>query len=102
MLGGILAYGEMLFDEAPEDSPQKRHAQNVLTAATRGRELVQQILAYGRSQRGEHVPTDVCRTVAETLELLRGLGARLRYAEGEHPRRAARRHGRTPRSCTRS
>jgi len=36
----------MLFEEAPEDSPLKRYAQNVLTAASRGRELVEQILAY--------------------------------------------------------
>jgi signal transduction histidine kinase len=72
VLGGILAYGEMLFEEAPADSPLKRYAQNVLTAGTRGRALVEQILAYSRSQRGRRVPTDICRTVAETLELVRG------------------------------
>ena len=44
VLGGIMAFGEMLLDEAPDNTPQKRHAQNVLTAATRGRELVRQIL----------------------------------------------------------
>ena len=71
VLGGITAYGEMLFDDAPENSPRKRYAQNVLTAATRGRDLVDQILAYTRSQRGKHAPTDVCRIVAETLELVR-------------------------------
>ena len=70
VLGGILAYGEMLFDEAPEGARCKRHAQNVLTAATRGRDLVEQILIYSRSQHGSYVPTDMCRTVAETLELL--------------------------------
>jgi PAS domain S-box-containing protein len=72
VLGGILAYGEMLFEEAPGSSPLKRYAQNVLTAATRGRALVEQILAYSRSQRGKRAPTDMCRTVAETLELVRG------------------------------
>jgi signal transduction histidine kinase len=72
VLSGILAYGDMLFDEAPANSPRKRYAQNVLTAATRGRALVDQILAYSRSQRGKRAPTDVCRTVAETLELVRG------------------------------
>jgi signal transduction histidine kinase len=72
VLGGILAYGEMLFEEAPADSPLKRYAQNVLTAGTRGRALVEQILAYSRSQGGRRVPTDICRTVAETLELVRG------------------------------
>ena len=40
VLGGIMAFGEMLFDEAADNTPQKRHAQNVLTAATRGRELI--------------------------------------------------------------
>jgi signal transduction histidine kinase len=72
VLSGILAYGDMLFDEAPANSPRKRYAQNVLTAATQGRALVDQILAYSRSQRGKRAPTDICRTVTETLELVRG------------------------------
>jgi PAS domain S-box-containing protein len=72
VLGGILAYGEMLFEQAPASSPLKRYAQNVLTAANRGRALIDQILDYSRSQRGKRVPTDLCRTVAETLELVRG------------------------------
>ena len=71
VLGGIMAFGEMLFDEAPEDAPRKRYAQNVLTAAGRGRELVAQILTYSRRQPGKHEPTDACRIVAETLEFLR-------------------------------
>jgi PAS domain S-box-containing protein len=72
VLAGVFAYGEMLFEEAPADSPLKRYAQNVLTAASRGRELVEQILAYSRSQRGKRVPVDVANVVAETIELIRG------------------------------
>ena len=72
VLAGVFAYGEMLFEETPEDSPLKRYAKNVLTAATRGRALVEQILAFGRSQLGKRVPVDVTQVVAETLELLRG------------------------------
>ena len=72
VLGGIFAYGEMLHEETPDDSPLKRYAQNVLTAASRGRELVEQILGYSRSQRGKRVPVDVVHVVAETLELVRG------------------------------
>jgi signal transduction histidine kinase len=72
VLAGVFAYGEMLFDETPEDSPLKRYAKNVLTAATRGRALVEQILAFSRSQLGKRVPIDVTQVVAETLELLRG------------------------------
>src|SRR6266403_2136444 len=72
VLAGVFAYGEMLFEETAEDSPLKRYAKNVLTAATRGRALVEQILAYSRSQLGKRVPVDVTHVVAETLELLRG------------------------------
>jgi signal transduction histidine kinase len=72
VLAGVLAYGEMLFEETPADSKLKRYAQNVLTAATRGRELVEQILTYSRSQRGARVPVDLTKIVAETLELIRG------------------------------
>ncbi|MFM0268429.1 AAA family ATPase [Paraburkholderia sediminicola] len=72
VLAGVFAYGEMILDEAPEGSPLRRYAQNVLTAASRGRELVEQILAYSRSQRGRRAPVDVAQVVAETLELIRG------------------------------
>jgi PAS domain S-box-containing protein len=72
VLSGVLAYGEMLLEDAPASSPRERYAQNVLTAATRGRALVEQILAYSRSQRGKRAPADVCRIVTETLELVRG------------------------------
>jgi signal transduction histidine kinase len=72
VLAGVLAYGEMLFEETPADSKLKRYAQNVLTAATRGRELVEQILTYSRTQRGARVPVDLTKVVAETLELIGG------------------------------
>ncbi|HEY0337568.1 MAG TPA: PAS domain S-box protein [Burkholderiales bacterium] len=79
VLSGIIAYGEMLLEDAPPNSPRERYAQNVLTAASRGRALVEQILAYSRSQRGKRAPTDICRTVTETLELVRGsLPAKIR------------------------
>src|SRR4029077_6945931 len=72
VLAGVLAYGEMMFYESAADSPLKRYAQTALTAASRGRELVEQILAYSRRQRGKRVPVDVANVVAETLELIRG------------------------------
>jgi PAS domain S-box-containing protein len=72
VLAGVFAYGEMLFEETPADSPLKRYAKNVLTAATRGRALVEQILAFSRSQLGKRAPIDIGQVVAETLELLRG------------------------------
>ena len=72
VLAGIFAYGEMLFEETPEGSPLRRYAQNVLAAATRGRELVDQILGYSRSHRGRRTPVDIATVVAEALELVRG------------------------------
>ena len=72
VLAGIFAYGEMLVEETPDGSPLRRYAQNVLTAASRGRGLVEQILGYSRSQRGKRAPVDIAHVVAETLELVRG------------------------------
>jgi PAS domain S-box-containing protein len=88
VLAGVFAYGEMLFDETPEHSPHKRYAKNVLTAATRGRALVEQILAYTRSQIGRRAPLDIGPVVAETLELLRGslpAGIRLQASTPQVP-----------------
>src|SRR5262249_45671437 len=72
ILGGILGYAELLTEQAPEGSPLRRYARNVLTAANRARGLVDQILAYSRSQRVQRAPIDLGRIVAETLELVRG------------------------------
>jgi PAS domain S-box-containing protein len=88
VLAGIFIYGEMLFEKTPGRSPLKRYAQNVLTAANRGRELVEQILAYSRSQRGKRVPVDVAHVIGETLELVRGslpAGVRLEASAPERP-----------------
>jgi signal transduction histidine kinase len=72
VLSGILGYGETLVEETPEGSPLRRYSQNVLTAANRGRALVEQILDYSRSQRGKRSPVDIVGVAAETLELVRG------------------------------
>jgi signal transduction histidine kinase len=88
VLAGVFAYCEMLVDEAPAGSPLKRYAQNVLTAASRGRELVEQILTYSRSQHGKRAPVDLAHIVAETLELVRGSlpkGIRLGANASESP-----------------
>jgi PAS domain S-box-containing protein len=72
VLLGILGYGEMLFEETPAASPLRRYAQNVLTAANRGRALVEQILAYSRSQQSKRARVDLAGVVAETLDLVTG------------------------------
>jgi signal transduction histidine kinase/ActR/RegA family two-component response regulator len=72
ILGGILGYGEMLVEETSEGSRLKRYARNILTAANRARDLVDQILAYSGSQRGKRVAVDLGQIVTETLDLVRG------------------------------
>ncbi|HYT97662.1 MAG TPA: ATP-binding protein [Casimicrobiaceae bacterium] len=72
VLSCILAYGEMLNERVPEASSQKRYATNVLAAAARGQALVEQILAYSRPETEDRDPTDLRRTVADALDLLRG------------------------------
>src|SRR6202035_4993816 len=88
VLAGVFAYGEMLVEEKPAGSPLQRYAQNVLNAASRGRELVEQILTYSRSQHGKRAPVDIAHVVAETLELVRGsipVGIRLGANASESP-----------------
>jgi PAS domain S-box-containing protein len=72
VLLGILGFGEMLFEETPAASPLRRYAQNVLTAANRGRALVEQILAYSRRQPSKRAPVDLAGVVVEALELVTG------------------------------
>jgi len=68
----VFAYGEMLIEETPE-TLRSTLSKNVLTGATRGRALVEQILAYSRSQLASAYRSTIGQFVAETLELLRGL-----------------------------
>jgi PAS domain S-box-containing protein len=85
ILGGILGYAEMLLEATEPGTPQRRYAQNVLTAANRASALVDQILSYSRSQRGKRIAVDIDRIVSESLELVRGaLPAGIRL-EAERP-----------------
>jgi PAS domain S-box-containing protein len=72
VLGGILGYGEMLLESAAEGSPEQRYARNLLIAANRARDLVDQILTYSRSQRAVRKPVETGRIVRETFEVIRG------------------------------
>jgi signal transduction histidine kinase len=70
VLGTIIPFAEALCREATLNPSAKERAQTVFTAAIRGRHIADQILAYGSNQRGERRPTDLCRSVAETLRLV--------------------------------
>jgi signal transduction histidine kinase len=72
VLGTIIPFAESLCRDATLNSSAKERAQTVFTAAMRGRHIADQILAYCGNQRGERTPTDLCRSVAETLRLMQG------------------------------
>jgi PAS domain S-box-containing protein len=70
ILGAILGYGELAYDQSTPDSALRRYLENVLHAAGRAKTLVDRILGFSRSGLGERVPVNVQAVIEETLELL--------------------------------
>jgi signal transduction histidine kinase/CheY-like chemotaxis protein len=70
ILAAILGYADMALNAAFEIGVIKRYVGNVLTAAHRGKALVDQVLTYSRSSRGRLTAVNVCSMVGETLELV--------------------------------
>ncbi len=71
ILAAILGYGDMARNAAAEGSTLKRYVGNVLAAAHRAKALIDQILTYSRSNRGQRTVVNVDEVVVETLELVR-------------------------------
>ena len=71
MLTAILGYTELASDDVPRDSITWRNLQRVLTAGTRARDLVQQILAFSRQNTTQLQPVELSLLVREMLSLLR-------------------------------
>ena len=67
----IIGYTEISMDDVPEDSPIRRNLEEILKAANRARELVQQILTFSRQNGRERKPIRVQVIVQEALRLLR-------------------------------
>ena len=71
ILAAILGYGDMAQNAAAEGSTLKRYVGNVLAAAHRAKALIDQILTYSRSNRGQRTVVNVNEVVEETLDLVR-------------------------------
>ncbi len=71
ILAAILGYGDMAQNAAAEGSTLKRYVGNVLAAAHRAKALIDQILTYSRSNRGQRTVVNVDEVVEETLDLVR-------------------------------
>jgi PAS domain S-box-containing protein len=70
ILGAILGFGELVQSGLIEGSVPRRHIDQVMQAGTRGKGLVDRILAFSRSGIGVRVPVPVQTVVDETLGLL--------------------------------
>jgi len=71
ILGAILGFGGFLLQDLPPDGSEHGFAERIVTAAERGKELVQQILAFSRRSPLERKPSDLGSLVREARELLR-------------------------------
>lgn len=71
ILAAILGYGDMARNAAGEGSTLRRYLGHVLTAAHRGKALIDQILTYSRSSRGHRAAVNMDEVVQETLDLVR-------------------------------
>jgi len=71
ILAAIIGFAEMIEEDIPLGKPKVQHAQRVINAASRGRELVQQILAFSRKTEHARHPVSLSAIAKETAQLLR-------------------------------
>jgi PAS domain S-box-containing protein len=71
VLGAILGYAELLELELADLPIAREDAREIIVAAQRGRELVQQLLAFSRQQETARAPVEVPAIVQEVHQLLR-------------------------------
>ena len=68
----IIGYTEMALNDMPQSNPMRHGLEQVLNAAIRARDLVKQILAFGRSgKEQQQIPVEISSIVKEALKLLR-------------------------------
>jgi PAS domain S-box-containing protein len=71
ILAAIIGFAEMVEEDIPLGKPKVEHVQRVINAASRGRELVQKILAFSRkTERARHL-VSLSAITKETAQLLR-------------------------------
>jgi len=71
ILAAIIGFGEMVEEDLPPDSPSISRIRRVLSAASRGTELVRQILAFSRKTELTRKPLSLAPLVEEAIQFLR-------------------------------
>ena len=67
----IIGFSELLLDALPADQPEREHLHEVIAAAKRGGELVNQILTFSRRTEHKKVPVRIQQILKEVLKLVR-------------------------------
>ena len=67
----MVGYAEMLKEDLADGSPQQEYVADILSAALRARDLVQQILAFSRQSHQERIPIRVQQVLKEAVKLTR-------------------------------
>ncbi len=71
LLVPIVAGVDEALEELPPDSQVRRHLEEALQSAERGRELVSRILGFSRGSSGERARTPLAESLEEVTQLLR-------------------------------
>ncbi len=71
LLTAIIGYSDLLAMAVPDDSPLRRHTDEIKAAAKRGADLTRQLLAFGRRQVLALETLDLNRSVSAIEKLLR-------------------------------
>jgi len=71
MLGAMLGYTNLAIQDVPEDTVAHRNLEEVLTAANRARELVKQILTFGREGEENMKPLRITSVVREAMRTIK-------------------------------
>lgn len=67
----IVALTDLALEDLPEDSDVRGHLEQVIAAAERSQDLIEQILGYSRKRPSRPAPVDLSEVVASSLDLLR-------------------------------
>ncbi len=71
ILAPIIAYAELSLMYTKQDSDIRKYLQGILSAGSRARDLVQQILSFSRKTEQERKPTRLSPLIKETMKFLR-------------------------------
>lgn len=71
ILATISGYSELLLDDLPPSSPSSEKAAKILSAVSKGRSLINQILVFSRQDKHEKIPVSVYEVLKETMGFIK-------------------------------